>query len=87
MILLSIFIIATYLSLIMAQNSQKHEEIMVTIGKRQVPLSRVNKPHNVVVGGMDKPIPDLKQFPDIEPEAKAREEKLEAEREKRKEEL
>lgn len=64
-------------------SNQKPEDIMITIGNKQVPLSSVNKPHNVVVGGRNKPVPDVTLFPDVEPEAKAREAKLEEERAKK----
>lgn len=87
MLLASVITIATYLSLVMSQNQENQEEIMVNLGNKQVPLSKINKPHNVVVGGGNKPIPDLKLFPEVEPEAKAREEKLDAARAKKKEEL
>ncbi|SGZ51254.1 CIC11C00000003697 [Sungouiella intermedia] len=90
MLLLSILLtLATYLFLAMSQNQenpQGQEDILVTIGNKQVPLSKINKPHNVVVGGVDKPVPNLQQFPDVEPEAKAREAKLDAERAARKKE-
>lgn len=86
MLLVSVITIATCLSLVMSQNQEKQEEIMLNMGNKQVPLSKINKPHNVVVGGVDKPIPDLKAFPGVEPEAKAREEKLDAERAKKKKE-
>lgn len=74
-------LVATFY-LVLAIMSEPKEEPMIQIGKKTVPINKVNKPHNVVVGGVDKPIPDLKQFPDLTPEAKAREEKLEAERKK-----
>lgn len=46
------------------------EEIKVNIGGKQVPLSLIRKPHNVVIGGRHKPVPDAAGFPDLEPQAK-----------------
>lgn len=77
-----VFVFAVYLFLV-AMSSENEEDPVITVGNKQVHLSQVNKPHNVVVGGVDKPIPDLKQFPDVLPEAKEREEKLAAERAER----
>ncbi|KAI5951720.1 hypothetical protein KGF54_004795 [Candida jiufengensis] len=91
-------------------NSNDPNEIIVDINGKKVPLSRINKPHNVVIPGKDQ-LPhveakqqekeDLKEFkqanlggedtrqkinpadfPPVEPEAKEREAKLEAERAK-----
>lgn len=77
---ISFAVLVATIYLFLAMSDSKPEDILITMGNKQVPLSKINKPHNVVVGGVDKPLPDLKQFPDIEPEAKAREAKLEEER-------
>lgn len=55
-------------------------EIYVDIGGKKVPWNSVNKPHAVVLGSDQKPVPDPATFPDIEPAAKEREARLEAER-------
>lgn len=65
-------------------SDKQPEEFHVTIGNKQVPVSAVNKPHNVVVGGQNKPVVDASLFPEVEPEAKAREAQLEAERAQKK---
>lgn len=53
----------------------------VNIGGRSVPWDKVNKPHHAVVNPKDHiPQVDASSFPDIEPEAKEREARLEAER-------
>ncbi|KAI5964691.1 uncharacterized protein KGF55_001760 [Candida pseudojiufengensis] len=87
------------------------EDILVDINGKKVPLSRINKPHNVVIPKRDE-FPNIeskdqqnkedlkefgqanlggegtrqkidpKDFPPVEPEAKEREAKLEAERAK-----
>lgn len=50
------------------------DNLMVNIGGKQVPFSSINKPHHVVVDPKDHQAPvDAKDFPDLEPEAKARE--------------
>lgn len=59
------------------------EDVIINMGGKQVPLSKINKPHNVVVGGTNKAVPNVKEFPAVEPEAKAREESLKQEREQR----
>lgn len=47
-----------------------------------MPLSKINKPHHRVLDHNQKPVPDPKTFPDVEPEAKEREAKLAEERQK-----
>lgn len=62
------------------------DNLMVNMGGRQVPFNSINKPHHVVIDPVNhKPKVDPKSFPEVEPEAKAREDKLEAERNKLKE--
>mmetsp|Transcript_292 Transcript_292/g.270 ORF Transcript_292/g.270 Transcript_292/m.270 type:complete len:110 (+) Transcript_292:46-375(+) len=57
------------------------DNLMINMGGRQVPFSSINKPHHVVIDPKQhKPQVDPNSFPDIEPEAKAREQKLEEER-------
>lgn len=57
------------------------DNLFVNIGGKLVPFSLINKPHNVVVQPKDHHAPiNTKDFPDIEPEAKEREAKLEAAR-------
>lgn len=46
---------------------EKDNNPLVNIGGKQVPLKDINKPHNVVIGGVDKPIPSLDDFPPLEP--------------------
>lgn len=47
--------------------------MMVNMGGRLVPFSKINKPHNVVLDPKEhKPIPNAQDFPDLTPEAKAR---------------
>ncbi|KAI5949942.1 hypothetical protein KGF57_004452 [Candida theae] len=92
-------------------SDNKPKEIMVEIGGKQVPLSRISKPHAVVLPNSEN-FPDLEKsskqkedvkafgqavqdpgkqkqqfdaasFPDVEPEAKKREEELEKARAKK----
>lgn len=65
---------------------QNPENIQVNIGGKQVPLSKINKPHHRILDHNQKPIPDPKTFPDVEPEAKEREAKLAESRKKAHEE-
>lgn len=72
------------LYLILAAMSDKTpDDVIINMGGKQVPLSKINKPHNVVIGGTKKAVPNVEQFPAVEPEAKAREESLKKEREQR----
>lgn len=48
--------------------NEPKEDLILDIDGKKVPLSRVNKPHFAVVGGTDKPIPNLKDFPPLEPQ-------------------
>lgn len=63
--------------------TEQQEDILINVGGKQVPLSKVNKPHNAVVGGLDKAVPHAESFPDVEPAAKEREAKLAEERAKK----
>lgn len=56
--------------------------MMVNMGGRLVPFSQINKPHHVVIEPKDHHAINTQDFPDIEPEAKAREAKLAEERKK-----
>lgn len=57
------------------------DNLMVNMGGKQVPFSSINKPHHVVIDPKyHKPQVDANSFPDVEPEAKARDQKLEEER-------
>lgn len=89
---------------------KKKEEIMVEIGGKKFPLSKISKPHAVVhpqphIPAIEKQVNDYKDskafdqavldpgkqkqqfdaasFPDVEPEAKKREEELEKSRAKK----
>lgn len=75
-LLLSIF----FFLIIMAE---QNKDVMVDLNGKQVPLLKISKPHHRVLDHNQKPIPDPKTFPDVEPEAKEREAKLAAEREKK----
>lgn len=60
-----------------APEQQNPDEIYVKIGNSRVPFNRINKPHTVVLGPKhQKPVPQG-DFPDLTPEAKAREAELE----------
>ncbi|RLV95783.1 Protein CASP [Spathaspora sp. JA1] len=60
-------------------NNFDPENLIVNMGGRQVPFSKINKPHNVVLEPKyHKPNVNPESFPDIEPEAKQREEELAA---------
>lgn len=59
------------------------QEILIDMGGKQVPLSKINKPHNVVIDHRHKPVINAAEFPDIEPEAKEREVKLQKDRAKK----
>lgn len=56
------------------------DNLIVNLGGKQVPFNQINKPHTVVLDERHKPKVDPNTFPDIEPEAKAREAKLEENR-------
>lgn len=57
------------------------DNMMVNIGGKTVPFSKINKPHTVIINPEHhKPKVDASSFPDVEPAAKEREEKLAAER-------
>ncbi|EGW33215.1 uncharacterized protein SPAPADRAFT_60554 [Spathaspora passalidarum NRRL Y-27907] len=57
------------------------ENLIINMGGKQVPFSEINKPHNVVLEPKQhKPVVSADAFPDIEPEAKQREEELAAKR-------
>lgn len=62
----------------MADNKQSTQSTssdpLVNVDGKQVPLSSVNKPHFAVIGGTDKPIPNLENFPPLEPLAAKKEE-------------
>ena len=61
------------------------DELYVEIGGKKVPWNSVIKPHTrILEADKHKPIPNPDTFPDIEPEAKKREEELAAERSKNK---
>lgn len=61
---------------IMASDEQKEpKDILIDMGGKKIPLSKINKPHNVVVGGAHKAIPNLENFPSLEPWAKDQEQK------------
>lgn len=70
----------------MADETNKHpdqDELIVDIGGKKVPWSSVNKPHTrILEADKHKPVPNPDTFPDIEPDAKKREEQLAAERRK-----
>lgn len=59
---------------------QNPNDILVNIGGKQVPLSRVNKPHHRILDHNKKPVPDPNTFLEVEPEAREREAKLAEER-------
>lgn len=62
----------------------KPEDVTVEIGGKQIPFNKINKPHTVVLNpDRHKPKVDPSTFPDLEPSAKEREAKLEAERQKK----
>ncbi|OBA20009.1 hypothetical protein METBIDRAFT_45032 [Metschnikowia bicuspidata var. bicuspidata NRRL YB-4993] len=52
-----------------------NQEILLDMGGKKVPFSKINKPHNVVVGGANKPIPNLENFPSLEPWAQDQQDK------------
>lgn len=55
--------------------------MMVNMGGKLVPFSKINKPHHVVIQPKDhQPQFNAESFPDVEPEAKEREAKLAAAR-------
>lgn len=57
----------------------KPEELMVNMGGKQVPFSKINKPHHVILDPQHhQPKVEAESFPDVEPQAKLREEELEA---------
>lgn len=63
------------------------QDAIVDVNGKQVPLSSINKPHHVIIEPKDhQPNIEASLFPDIEPEAREREEKLKAERAKKKQE-
>lgn len=50
------------------------DNLIVNIGGKQVPFSKINKPHNVVLDpSKHKPQVNVENFPDLTPEAKKRE--------------
>lgn len=49
-------------------SAMSSEPEYVEIGGRKVKLSDILKPHNVVVGGTNKPVPNLENFPPLEPQ-------------------
>lgn len=58
------------------------ENLIINMGGKQVPFSKINKPHHVVIDPREhKPQVDAASFPDLEPAAKARELELAAKRE------
>ncbi|KAF5211231.1 hypothetical protein EJF18_30591 [Clavispora lusitaniae] len=77
---LLLFVCALYIFLCVMSDSNN---VTVNIGGKSVPLNKINKPHNVVVGGLDKPIPKAEDFPEVEPEAREREARLAEERAKK----
>ncbi|GEQ71404.1 hypothetical protein JCM33374_g5087 [Metschnikowia sp. JCM 33374] len=73
---LALFVIAFYFVLnIMASDEQQNKEILINMGGKKVPLSKISKPHNVVVGGANKPVPNLENFPSLEPWAQDQKQK------------
>lgn len=57
------------------QHTHSHtQDPLVDVGGKQVPLSSVNKPHFAVIGGTEKAIPNLDDFPPLEPLAVKKEE-------------
>ncbi|PSK39321.1 hypothetical protein C7M61_001930 [Candidozyma pseudohaemuli] len=60
--------------------AEQHEELIVDLNGKQVPLLKISKPHHRILDHNQKPVPDPKTFPDVEPEAKEREAKLAEER-------
>lgn len=57
------------------------EDLLVDFGGKQVPFSKINKPHNVILDpNFHQPKVNAESFPDIEPEAKKREEDAETRR-------
>lgn len=44
-----------------------NKDLLLNIDGKQVPLSQVNKPHYAVIGGTEKAIPNLENFPPLEP--------------------
>lgn len=74
---LSLFIAAYYLFLHAMANEDSTKDILVNIGEKKVPLSSINKPHNVVIGGANKPVPNLNDFPPLEPQAQEAEQEAE----------
>lgn len=81
-LLLTVLLATSYFFFKMVQTDNK-DDILINVGGKQVPLSLVNKPHHAVVGGVDKPVPNIESFPDVEPAAKEREAKLAEERAKK----
>lgn len=45
----------------------KKQDPLVEIGGKQFPVSSINKPHYAVIGGAEKAIPNLDNFPPLEP--------------------
>lgn len=45
----------------------KKQEPLIEIGGKQFPISSINKPHYAVIGGTEKAIPNLENFPPLEP--------------------
>lgn len=51
------------------------DNLIINMGGKQVPFSRINKPHNVVLDPLKhKPKVDANKFPDVEENARIREE-------------
>lgn len=61
------------------------DNVHVQIGNTKVPFNKINKPHTVVLNPERNKQVDPNTFPDLEPSAKEREAKLEAERQKKNE--
>lgn len=43
--------------------TDKPKEFFIEIGGKQVPVNKVNKPHYLLFGGPDKPIPNVPPKP------------------------
>lgn len=73
---IALFIIGFYFVLnIMASDDKKEQETLIDMGGKKVPLSKISKPHNVVIGGANKPVPNLENFPSLEPWAQDKQKK------------